>query len=407
MLNEYLPNKLLKEEYLKRDYILSKVEKDDNWKGGQIIVPFKSQGASSVKFGALTASNDVAESKYQRGTISSYKEAWGSLIFNHTDLIQHDGKIKESTFLRVLPDTINDFMDYFKMCMSIQLGTGPQFATATDSTNAASGIFIVDRVDRFCLDQKCTLDDDDSAATSVYVIAINVNTSAVTFSATRGGSAANLSAYTVAQNAKFYPDGVSSSSDTFQSIKDALLSAANGGGASLHGKTKLSFPYLQAVNVDGSSVTAANIVEKIFDAYVDVRKKARGQANEVLMSFTNLGSVLKAIELGKGDFKVSEGSNEASIYGWDKIEVMQLGSRKRLTLVGIQEMDDDVIFFLDWSAFKFHSNGFIRKHKSPDGVEYSTTRATTGYSYIVDIFLMGELACLKPANCGIMYGISY
>ena len=34
MLNEYLPNKLLKEELIKRDYILTNVKKDDNWKGG-------------------------------------------------------------------------------------------------------------------------------------------------------------------------------------------------------------------------------------------------------------------------------------------------------------------------------------------------------------------------------------
>jgi len=41
MLNEYLPNRLLKEELIKRDYILSTIDKDDSWKGGKLIVPFK------------------------------------------------------------------------------------------------------------------------------------------------------------------------------------------------------------------------------------------------------------------------------------------------------------------------------------------------------------------------------
>ena len=41
MLNEYIPNNLLKEELIKRDYILTRVEKDNKWKGGTIPVPFK------------------------------------------------------------------------------------------------------------------------------------------------------------------------------------------------------------------------------------------------------------------------------------------------------------------------------------------------------------------------------
>lgn len=67
MLNEYLPNELLKEEMIKRDYLLTNVEKDDGWLGGTLIVPFKAAGASSVAAGGLSASNDIAEDKYVRG----------------------------------------------------------------------------------------------------------------------------------------------------------------------------------------------------------------------------------------------------------------------------------------------------------------------------------------------------
>ena len=41
MLQEYLPNKMLMEELVKRDYLLNKVAKDEDWQGGDIIVPFK------------------------------------------------------------------------------------------------------------------------------------------------------------------------------------------------------------------------------------------------------------------------------------------------------------------------------------------------------------------------------
>ena len=56
---------------VKRDYVLSNIEKDDtsgsvtassaSGNGGNLIVPFKAAGASSVAAGNLSASNDIAE----------------------------------------------------------------------------------------------------------------------------------------------------------------------------------------------------------------------------------------------------------------------------------------------------------------------------------------------------------
>jgi len=406
MLNEYLPNKLLKEELLKRDYILSNIEKDDKWKGGKLIVPFKAAGASSVKMGGLTGASDISEDKYVRGSIDDYKEMWGSMIFNHRDLMDHSGKIVEDSFLKILPDTIEDFMEYIKMVASIQMGTGPHFAKVTDATNAATGIMLVDHVDRFVLNQKVTLDDDNSAAASFYVIAIDVNTDAVTFSATRGGAAADLSAYSVAQNAKFYTDGAETTS--FTSIRSVLLSAANGGSATVHGQSKLAYPFLQAVNVNGASITASNILDKLFDAYTEVRKKAKGRADRFVMSYKHFGSVIKLIENkanGAANWQITIEDKKASLYGWDEVVINSV--KGKLTIVGIQEWDDDVIALLDMKSMVFRSNGFFQKRKSPEGQEYFEVRNTTGYQYIVDISLFGELEINKPGHCGIIYGISY
>ena len=406
MLNEYLPNKLLKEELLKRDYILSNIEKDDKWKGGKLIVPFKAAGASSVKMGGLTGASDISEDKYVRGSIDDYKEMWGSMIFNHRDLMDHSGKIVEDSFLKILPDTIEDFMEYIKMVASIQMGTGPHFAKVTDATNAVTGIMLVDHVDRFVLNQKVTLDDDNSAAASFYVIAIDVNTDAVTFSATRGGAAADLSAYSVAQNAKFYTDGAETTS--FTSIRSVLLSAANGGSATVHGQSKLAYPFLQAVNVNGASITASNILDKLFDAYTEVRKKAKGRADRFVMSYKHFGSVLKLIENktnGAANWQITIEDKKASLYGWDEVVINSV--KGKLTIVGIQEWDDDVIAILDMKSMVFRSNGFFQKRKSPEGMEYFEVRNTSGYQYIIDISLFGELEINKPGHCGIIYGISY
>lgn len=419
MLNEYLPNELLTEEMIKRDYVLKTVEKDDKWKGGKLIVPFKGSGASSVKFGGLTASSDISQSKYVRGSIDDYIECWGSLIFNHRDLQEHDGKIPETTFLRLLPDEVDHFMDSMKEKVSVQLGGGPHFAKLTDGTNAATGIMGVDKVDRFEIDQHVVIDDDNSTLLDIYVIAINVNTTAiqdsqgtrgfVTFSATRGGAAVDLTAYTTGQNAKFYHDGVTDGAGnftTFVSIRQALLSAVNGGSATIHGVSKLAYPYLQAVNIDGSDITASNILDKLFDAYRKVREKAKGRASEFLMSYKHWGSIMKALEAQKGPYKVVD-DPKSSLYGWTESMIASTTTGQALKVIAIQEMDDDIIPLMDWSSITFRTNGFFKKRKSPQGLEYFEVRNTTGYQYIVDISLFGEMEFRKPGQCGIIYGINY
>ena len=405
MLNEYLPNKLLKEELIKRDYILTNVKKDDNWKGGKLIVPFKASGASSVRMGGLTASNDISEDIYVRGSIDDYVEAWGSMIFNHRDLMEHNGKIPESTFLKILPDTVEDYMQYMKMVVSIQIGTGPHFATATvDGT--AGGVITVSRVDRFCLGQKVTWKGDTAVAADFYVIAIDVNTKEVTFSATRGGAAASLAAYTVADNAQAFTDDADQTA--FTGIRSVLLSGANGGSLTVHGQSKLAYPFLQAVNVDGASITATNILDKLFDAYTEVRQRAKGMADRFVMSYKHFGSVLKLLQNQgnlQGNYQLSEGSRKASMYGWDEVCITSV--KGTLKIVGIQEWDDDTIAILDMNSMIFRSNGFFKKRKNPEGHEYFEVRNNTGYQYIIDTCLFGELEINKPGHNGIIHSINY
>jgi hypothetical protein len=406
MLNEYTPNNMLMEEMIKRDWFLSNIEIDNGWKGGKLIVPFKGAGASSVEFGQLAASSDISQSTYVRGYINDYVESWGSIILNHRDLMDHSGKIPETTFLKLIPGEIDMMMDYFKQVVSTQLGAGSHFATfVADGT--AGGVIAVDHIDRFALGQKFDIDDGNSAATTVYVIAININQTAtagsVTVSATRGGAALDVSAYTTAQAAKCYHPGVLTNG-SFTSVRSALLSAANGGSATIHNVTKLGYPITQAVNIDGSAWTASNILDSIFDGYTVVRQRAKGNANTVVMSFKHLGSVMKKLEAQKGPFVVTK-QPSASIYGWTEIEVTSV--KGTLKLVGIVEMDDDVVFYLDMSTMKFRTNGGFKKRQAPDGREYFEIRNTTGYAYVIDCCLFGELEHSKPGHNAIVYGISY
>lgn len=411
MLNDYLTYDLLKEELVKRDYLLTKIEKDNGWKGGTLPVPFKGAIASSVAFGQLSASNDVAEDAYVRGTISSQKEVWGTMIFNHRDLMEHDGKIPESTFLRILPDAVDSFMDRMKMVVSVALLNGSYFAKLTADSTANDGNITVDRPDRFEIGQKVLVKDADATVSTGYVKTINMNTKVVNLVTARGGStvvdfSANNITGSATGAAKCYYEGADpANGNSFSSLKDALLSAANGGSSTLYGQTKVTYPYLQAINVSGATINASNILDKIFDAYTTFRQLGKGNPNEALMSYKHLGSVLKVLEINKGSFNVIPDSMKASPYGWT--EIMIGGVKGMLKVVGVQELDDDVIMFIDWRALKFHSNGFFRKRIAPDGKHYFEQRATTGYSYLVDLCLFGDMVVNRPSYCGIIYSISY
>lgn len=402
MLNEYLPNRMLMEELMKRDWMLSNVEIDNGWTGGRIIVPFKGGQASSVEFGQLADSNDISQSTYVRGTIETYKEAWASLSFLHRDLLDAEGKVPEATFLKILPNELDMLLDYFKEVVSSQLLNGAHFDKFV-SDGGATGIIEVGHIDRFTLGQKLEIKDDNSSKLAVYVIAIDIQANTITVSATRGGSAANVSAYTVLQNAKCYHPGVIDNG-AFNSLRESLLSAANGGNANIHGVSKLMYPILQAVQINGASVTASNILDKIFDGYTAVRQKGKGNASTVLMSYKHLGSVMKLLESQKGPFVVTK-QPSASIYGWTEIEITTV--KGTLKLLAIHGMEDDIICFLDMKSMIFRTRGGFKRRQSPDGKEYFEVRGTNGMKYIVDTCLFGELEINKPGHNAVMYGISY
>jgi hypothetical protein len=408
MLNEYLTYDLLKEELVKRDYLLTKIEKENGWVGGTIPVPFKAAGASSLAYGGLTDSSDVSEDVYVRGEVTSQKELWGTMIFKHRDLMEHNGSISEKTFLRILPDAVDDFVEHMKMVVSINLLNGAHYATLTADATAADGAIVVDRIDRLVVGQKLVVKDTDAAQLTGYVKSIDVNASTAILTTTRGGAtlvdfSAAANQMTVAKKAKVYQDGAIG--NAFTSLKEALLPAAHGGTSTLYGVNKLLYPYTQSVAVDGSTVTASNVLDKLFDAYVRIRSLGKGNPNEAIVSYKHLASILKSLEGSKGSFNVVPESNKASVYGWT--EIMIGGVKGNLKVIAVQEMDDDTVLFLDWRAMKFHTNGFFKKRIAPDGKHYFEQRSTSGYSYLVDMCVFGELIVSRPSYCGVMYGISY
>jgi hypothetical protein len=212
-----------------------------------------------------------------------------------------------------------------------------------------------------------------------------------------------LSAYTVAQNAKIYGDG--QQVDGMTSLVSVLLPATAGGLSSYLGQTKTAYPWLQAIAASGSDITSANILQKIFDHYVRVRKKGQGMPNKVIMNYTNFGHAVKAVEASKGAFNVVPGSQTASIFGWDTIKIG--GFAGTIELVGVREANFSEIQFLDMSekSMVLASNGGMRKIADPDGNLYFKVRNTTGYQFVTDTQFLGDLIVKAPCRNGILYNV--
>jgi hypothetical protein len=406
MLNEHLSFDLLNEELKKKNYLWKTLE-HDNEVSGDIVVPFTASRASSVKAGTgPTAIADIAKHGYTRGTIAfdNIPRTWGSLIFNYEDILNHKGRVKQKSFLgKFLPDQVEDFTTYMAEELTHQTLNKAEKDVAT-ATGTAGGVLEVGRVERYEVGEKLILDPAGANLTA-YVTAIDMNADTITVSATRGGAGLDVSG--VASGEFIYKDGRQTGANQMTSIREALLSADNGGSTNLYGVSKLASKYTQAINVDGSSITATNILDQIFDGVVTYKRKAKLGNIEILCSLKHLGSIMKQLEQDKGPDKMVEGSMKVSEYGFT--EIMLFGPKTGpIKVVGVQELDDDIILGIDPKSMKFQSVKGIQKVTSPEGLVYYTSRdATSGYDFVCDMYYRGDLTVFKPCKNLIWYGVDY
>jgi hypothetical protein len=195
----------------------------------------------------------------------------------------------------------------------------------------------------------------------------------------------------------------------FTSLPQQLLSAVNGGEVFHFGKSKVKYPFLQAYNHNGSGIGAADALETIFEAWGRTKQIARmSNITEVIMSFANLQNIMKELEapstgIGTGR-QFTAADTKVNAYGWTTIQVT--GVKGSLTLVGVNELRNDLMFGLDWRGIDLHSNGLFERRKSPSGNEYYEERTEDGFVYIVDIRFFGELVVSIPANHFVIHGIT-
>jgi len=417
MLKKYMPYELLREEIIKRDYFLQRVDKDQKWKGGEMQVPFKAGSARSLRYGKLVKESNITKRTHQLGIVSGYKEIWGAMKFEDSDLARHGDM--EQSFIKILPEQIEEFLADMKEAVSGAFLNGSHIDAhnaAGLNNNLVGGIAEVFRPERFTIGQ---LVETTSYVGLLKVVSIDMETKTLALVDSVTSAVVDLSAVFVAGE-KFYYEGGKVAADTFTSLPDQLLSAANGGSANLFGIQKTLYPHLQAIQHDGSSLNAVNFLEKLFDFQIETKVRGKGNPTEIIMSERNFAiaakilsgnSIVKAADLAgaAADSISSRGTvftteqTKASAYGWSEITVGS--ARGQLKLVGVNEMDDDKMFVMDWGALKMHSNGMFERRTSPEGRQFYEVRTENGYSYIVDIRFFGELVVSKPSHCGIVHSV--
>lgn len=309
----------------------------------------------------------------------------------------------KGSFLKLLPGKLEQFLRYMEKSFSHAALLGPVIDTLTADCTAG-GVAAINYPERFTIGMKVQLYKSTPTGADAYVIAVDMNNKTITLSDSRGGAAFNFSAYTVALDAKIYMDGTLSvaggvEQNSFNNLKSALLSAANGGSASLHNQTKTSYPFLQAKNIDGSGFTKDTILEDLFDSIYETASWGKGMPSEIIVSFRTFKHAVKNLELNRQFSRedVSAG------YGFRSIKI--LGPDGALTLTAIREMDNDIAIIMDWSAVELAGSHFFDRKRHGNNEEYFMSRATTGYTYIVDIRLFGNIIVKRPSYCGIVHSI--
>lgn len=393
LLREYAPNSLLENEIKKNNWFINKVKKDPKWGYGPYQIPVEKQEYSRFEFGALPASNDIPGADYAKPEVTSPAELLGSMKFNQKDLERHDGDLKKS-FLQVTPGKIRQFVKRMQERASITLlGDGSICSVTADATNL--GVVTVDRVWLLTGDEKVTIKETVNDTTSVtgYVKRGSIDINAGTFTlvtAAGGSTGVDCSGIDVANSPKLYIVGATTK--RFTSLIDIVFPASLGGADTLYGGaiTKADSPVYQPFAKDlSSNTTYENLKDALFDFYYTAEQMGRSDNSEVLVPY----SVFKALALSTEDQRRRTGDDTKTTMGAKSMRLQ--GPDGDMVVTGIRDMQNGHIVVMDWDAVVFASRGELIKNAKMNG-EYFEERATTGYTYIVDRKMEGELIVTAP-----------
>ena len=423
---------------LKRSAMYDALTKSADWLGvsssgsdkRSYKVEFLAGGTGNVRMGGLSASAAIQKAKPVVGLVQSYKDITMSLMFNEKDLEDfeigskgYENKVMVSVARQIEGNTQNT-----KNRIEDQFINGGIVCNVTSIANAATGILVVDRPEKLKIGDNVQLAAADASSDKnkqVFVIGINKNTKAVTFSLTQGGSAGNISTYVASTAAltKIAVDGTVDSAGAItgalDGIKPVLLSAANGGDATYLGLTKTAYPFLQALNINGSTYTSSDILQNIFQSWsteiaLQLTEFKGKKAKNLQVSPLNYAKIAQSYEFHKGSFRKNDDPT-LKVFDASKMTIASMETGGELTFERNESLSDDVMYGLNMESWRLISNKALSYRKGeiqPSGyLGYSwyTERVAGdggGYTHILDGGMSAQIVCGSPESNFVIHGLS-
>lgn len=399
MLKRFLDQEMLTSEFAKENYIYKKMTKDLSWNGGIYEVPTEDGAAGSIAAGQLVDSADISMGKNSLGTIARDKEIWGAIKVNEADLSRHtSGKV--SYIETILPDKVEKMIDRQKDQFITQVLTNGSLALVT-ANGTVGGVITVDKPELFTIGQLIEV-FNGTIATKAFIKAININTGVLNLVTTNGGSTAvDVSAHTVALKSKIRIFG--SNNEKMISLFDAVFPTSLGGTDVLYTLNKVDTPALQATFQDltaagagAGAMTAANLLDKILAFAYLLKRQGRQKNQEFLVSYGVFKNLAIKLEANGRRYVVKD--REAG-YGFESVTF--IGPEGDVKVTALKRLNDTEIYAVDWSGVKFAGSAMFETVKSPDGNRFYVERAATGYGYITDVKLAGEMVYSPSKLAGI------
>ena len=419
---------------LKRSQFINKLMQEKDWLGtgetitdpsgprNSYVIEFLGSTIGARKVGSYQDANKIQITDPVRGLVQSYVDFTGSLKVNSKDIRQHKGKNKTQSLFGKISRQLTNIMAGHKNDMENMILNGSIISGLTSVADAASGLLTVKRPENFEIGMGVQISATGASSTKnkeLFVISVNKSTKKIGFAVTLGGSAADISTFVGTAAATYIcVNGAVASTgartEGMASLESILLSSANGGDATYLGKTKTAYPFLQAAEVDGSSMNSSNFLEKLFELYVTdmglrVKHPEQVKPKDVFLSPLNYAIAKIYLEDYKGQFASTDltGSNP---YGWEGIKVGSDKSGSGLNLFEVPALKDSIIPVLNMDTFAIVSDGgvqFEQDENNPKSEKYwYPTRATGGYTWICDFELAGQFVCGNPESNGIFYNVS-
>jgi hypothetical protein len=417
---------------LKRSELINQLSKKKGWLGTSgtgadkrsYIVNFAGNQPGAVSIGSYADIADIAKFDPIKGMVQSYVETTFSLNFNEEDLldITNDSEMEAMVNVGVI-EQASVLTQQVKNCYEDMFINGSKVLNITDVTYASIGKLTVDRPEKVRVGQMLQLAATAATGTKnqkVFIKSVNKNTKEIEFSTTLGGATASLVGNVGAASATFVcVYGTVATAGTisgFDGYRNVLLSSANGGDSTYLGHTKTTYQFLQALNINGSTWTASDIVPKIFEAWngeIDYQLMSyKGKkAKSLQVSPANYAKILNSFEMYKGSFRKND-ADTLKMFDAGSIAISSLETGGELVFERVPSMPDDIMVLPNmdtWAMVSDRDLAFRKDVGNPNGMngyKWTETRNSTGFTHTLDGRHRVQTVCGAPEANAIIHGLA-